>query len=109
MKKKYKKGDIILTKVTGVEKYGIFVKVDDDYNGLIHISEISYKYVADVNKYAGIGDLIKVEVIDLQEDEKKLILSIKNINKRNNLPKEHGKGFLLLKRNLTEWIDKYSK
>ena len=38
---KYKVGKIVVGNVTGIEKYGIFVCLDDYYTGLIHISEIS--------------------------------------------------------------------
>ena len=38
---KYKKEDIVTCTVTGIEEYGIFVKLDDNCTGLIHISEIS--------------------------------------------------------------------
>ena len=39
----YKIGDIIEVEVSGIENYGIFVKAEDDYTGLIHISEIDNK------------------------------------------------------------------
>ena len=41
----YKKGEIVTGCVTGIEKYGIFVSLDDYYSGLIHISEISSFFV----------------------------------------------------------------
>ena len=40
----YKVGEIIEVEVTGIESYGIFVKADNDYTGLIHISEIKGDY-----------------------------------------------------------------
>ena len=40
---KYEKGKIIKGQVTGIEKYGIFVSLDEFYSGLIHISEINDK------------------------------------------------------------------
>ena len=43
--KKYKYGEIVTGYVTGIEKYGVFVSLDEYYSGLIHISEISEKYV----------------------------------------------------------------
>ncbi|UKI27774.1 MAG: S1 RNA-binding domain-containing protein [Bacilli bacterium] len=44
--KDLKKKDVIKVTVTGVQKYGAFVNTEDDnYDGLIHISEISYGYV----------------------------------------------------------------
>ena len=42
---RYKKEEIIKAKVIGLQNYGAFVEVDDEYQGLIHISEISYGYV----------------------------------------------------------------
>ena len=41
---KIKKEDVVKVTVTGVQKYGAFAQVED-YDGLIHISEISYGYV----------------------------------------------------------------
>ena len=42
---KYDKGKIVTGQVTGIEKYGIFVSLDEFYSGLIHISEISDGFV----------------------------------------------------------------
>ena len=39
--RKYKDGEYVTGCVTGIEKYGIFVSLDEYYNGLIHISEKS--------------------------------------------------------------------
>ena len=44
----YKIGDIVKGKVTGIENYGIFLLMEDGYTGLIHISEISEKFVRNV-------------------------------------------------------------
>ena len=41
----YKIGDTVKGKITGIQKYGIFVAVDNEYTGLIHISEISNAFV----------------------------------------------------------------
>ena len=48
---KYECGKIVTGCVTGVENYGIFVSLDEYYSGLIHISEISTKFVKDINDY----------------------------------------------------------
>ena len=76
---KYENGKIVTGCVTGIENYGIFVSLDEYYSGLIHISEISYNYVKDINSYFKVGDLIFVEIIHVDNIEKKLKLSIKNI------------------------------
>ena len=48
---KYSKDEIIEGLVTGIEKYGIFVGLDEYYSGLIHISEISDDFVRNINNY----------------------------------------------------------
>ena len=52
--KKIKKEDVVKVIVTGIQKYGVFAQTDN-YEGLIHISEISYGYVKNVNDYVKIG------------------------------------------------------
>ena len=46
---KYKVGSTVTGNITGIEKYGAFVSLDDYYSGLIHISEISEGFVKDIN------------------------------------------------------------
>ena len=43
MHEKYKIGSVVLGYVTGIKEYGIFVQLDSNTSGLIHISEISNK------------------------------------------------------------------
>ena len=106
---KYYKNEIVEGCVTGIEKYGIFVTLDEYYSGLIHISEISDSFVRDINKYVNIGETIKVRVLDTDDDSFHVKLSIKNIdyriiNKRGAI-KETQKGFTTLNRELQKWID----
>ena len=87
----YKVGKIVKGTVTGIENYGAFVSLENDYTGLIHISEISYGYVKDISNYLKIGDIIYVEILDVDDELLHLKLSIKNIkyNKKNKRkPKE---------------------
>ena len=106
---KYKVGDIVKGMVTGIEKYGIFVSFDDGYTGLIHISEISDAFVRNVFDYAELNEKIKVKVVDVNVDLKKMKLSIKNIDYREKskfnrkiLETEHA--FSTLKSVLPGWI-----
>lgn len=105
----YKTGSIIKGQVTGIEKYGIFISVDPWYDGLIHISEISDGFVKDVNDYVTIGETIYCQILEVDEENLQLKLSIKNINYKtinnNNNIKESKNGFLPLKNNLQNWID----
>ena len=81
---KYKKGKIIRGTVTGIESYGVFVSCDEYYSGLIHISEISHGFVKNVSDYVNIGDVINVEILEVDESLGQLKLSIKNIDYRKS-------------------------
>lgn len=103
---KIHEGDIVSGIITGIEDYGIFVKVDQ-YNGLIHISEISHNFVKNVNDYAKIGNTIDMKVIEINERNKQLKLSLKEFEK--NIPKkekiiETKSGFSSLENRLENWI-----
>lgn len=107
---KYEDGKIVKGCVTGIENYGIFVSLDEYYSGLIHISEISNGFVKNVNDYVNIGETIKVKILEVDEENCHLKLSIKDFNyrignrKRNKIV-ETGTGFYLLKENLDKWIE----
>jgi general stress protein 13 len=105
---KFNVGDIVEAHVSGVTNYGVFVALNDGYTGLIHISEMSDYFVKNTNDYASIGEDIICEVIDVDEENKKLKLSIKNINYKLN--HQYGKiqdtedGFKDLQKKLPVWI-----
>ena len=107
----YKKGKIVKGTVTGIEEYGAFVSLDEYYTGLIHISEISHGYVKNIRNFVNIGDVIDVEVLDVDEETLQVKLSIKNINykKKHNIKKrkiqETSLGFKTLSYKLTIWIE----
>lgn len=109
MNSDYKVGDIISGQVTGIEKYGIFVSVDHQYDGLIHISEVSSDFVKDIHDFVQIGETIYCQVLEVDDEELHLKLSIKNINYKSNNEgnpiQETRKGFLPLKENLDVWLN----
>lgn len=110
---KAKKNDIIKVTVTGVQKYGAFVNTEN-YDGLIHISEISYGYVRNVNDYLKVGDNIYAEVVEVDDKANHLKLSIKDIDYKNDGARlvrmaETKKGFQPLKDNLDIWINEKIK
>ena len=109
----YKTGSIVKCQVTGIEKYGAFVSIDNEYTGLVHISEVSNDFVKNVDSFLKIGETIYCQILDVDEDNKHLKLSIKNINYKSNSQskvKESRLGFLPLKNKLDGWIkDKISE
>ena len=108
---KIKKGRIIRGTVSGIESYGAFVSCDDYYTGLIHISEISHGFVKDITDFVKVGDLIFVEILDVDEELGHLKLSIKNIEYKNRVVLKRKKinetslGFKTLEYKLPFWID----
>lgn len=76
----YKVGMVVYGKITGVKPYGAFVGFEDGVSGLIHISEISKRFVKDVNNYVTIGEYCMLKVIDIDEEHKQLRLSYKALN-----------------------------
>ena len=108
---KYKKGKIIRGTVTGIESYGVFVSCDEYYSGLIHISEISHGFVKNVADYVNIGDVINVEILDVDESLGQLKLSIKNIDYKKHKATRRRKivetslGFSTLAYHLPIWVE----
>lgn len=111
---KYKKGDIIKGKVSGITSFGIFVRINNQYTGLIHKSYISDKFVKDPALFVNDGDIINAEILDIDEFSHKMKLSIKNIRYKDKhfidrriVETRHG--FNTLKSNLPVWIEKNLK
>ena len=106
-------GSIVKGEVTGIEPYGIFVKINDDVNGLIHISEIANRYISNITKYVNVGEKIYAKVIDFDSINNRLKLSIKGLNYKefyhNRKIQESVRGFSLLQENLEKWMDETLK
>lgn len=75
MVEKYTVGDTLDGEVTGAVDFGIFVKLEDGLEGLVHISEIDWSLVENPKKLFKTGDKIKVKVIEIKDG--KVSLSIK--------------------------------
>ena len=100
-------GEIVSGTITGIKDYGAFVQVDE-YCGLIHISEFSDGFVRNINDIVAIGDVVSVEVIEVDEEDKKLKLSYKKANVIPSKLLEHVhiyKGFNALELKLDQWIE----
>jgi len=74
---KYEVGDVLTGEVTGAVDFGIFVKVEQGLEGLVHISELDWGLVEDTRALYKVGDQVKVKVIEVKDD--KISLSIKQL------------------------------
>ena len=72
---KYKVGDEIECTVAGIVDFGIFLKLEEGLEGLVHISEIDWGLVEDPRSMFKVGDSIKAKVIEIKDG--KISLSIK--------------------------------
>ncbi len=74
---KYSIGDVLSGEVTGAVDFGIFVKIEDALEGLVHISELDWGLVEDTRSLYKVGDKVQVKVIEVKDD--KISLSIKQL------------------------------
>jgi len=106
-----KTGDIVNGRITGIKSYGAFVKLENDLDGLIHISEISDGFVRSIEDYITVGENVSLEVLNISEDGK-VSLSYKKLNKKRRkkyVDVELKAGFKPFETMLPEWIEKYHK
>lgn len=95
------KGSILEGTVRRIVPYGAFVELFPGVEGLVHISQISHKHIGTPNEVLKEGQVIKVKVLDVNEEEQRLSLSIKELEeKESEIPSdyqmpEEAKGFQL--------------
>jgi len=115
MSEKFTEGQVLEGKVTGVQPYGAFVALDDQVQGLVHISEVTHGFVKDINEYLTVGDEVKVKILSIDEEKNKYSLSIRATEEAPKAPKEkqpkqstsrnqEEQGFNTLKDKLSEWL-----
>lgn len=72
---KYALGDSVEGEVTGAVDFGIFIKIEEGLEGLVHISELDWSLVENPRDLYRVGDKVKAKIIDIKND--KISLSIK--------------------------------
>ncbi|MDU3724181.1 MAG: S1 RNA-binding domain-containing protein, partial [Clostridium celatum] len=69
-------GDVVKAEVKRFTKFGAFAEING-VDGLIHLSQISWKHINSCDEILKIGEIIDVKIIGLDKEQKKLSLSIK--------------------------------
>ena len=72
-----REGQILTGTVRNVIDFGAFVDVGVKHDGLVHISEMSEKYVKNPSDIVSVGDIVKVKVIEIDMERQKVKLSMK--------------------------------
>ncbi|MGI9553364.1 MAG: S1 RNA-binding domain-containing protein [Thermodesulfobacteriota bacterium] len=80
IEEKYKKGDRISGKVVSTKEFGVFVELEPGVEGLVHVSELSWtKNFRHPKEIVEADSPVEVIIIDTKKDEKKLSLSLRQI------------------------------
>jgi len=70
-------GSIIEGKIIRIKDFGAIVSIGEGKQGLVHISEVANTYVKDINDHIKVDDVVKVKVLTIDEETKRISLSIK--------------------------------
>ncbi len=82
LKEKFNINDTFETEIVNIVDFGIFVKVIDEIDGMVHISDLSWdekeceKIIKDLKK----GNKIKVKILDINADKERISLGVKHLN-----------------------------
>lgn len=76
----FAEGDKVRGRVTNLMAFGAFVELAPGVEGLVHISEICYKRIAQVSDALQVGDFVDVQVLSIDREKRKISLSIKRLS-----------------------------
>ncbi|MGN1410999.1 MAG: bifunctional 4-hydroxy-3-methylbut-2-enyl diphosphate reductase/30S ribosomal protein S1 [Oscillospiraceae bacterium] len=75
----YKIDDVVKATIVSITPFGAFAQIIDGIDGLIHVSQISKERVNDVKDVLSIGQEVTVKIVDINEDKKRISLSMKAV------------------------------
>ena len=110
---KYQIGEIYTVTVKEVKPYAAFITFDDGALGMLHISELSDKFINDIERYVSAGDSISVKLLEIDPKNGFARVSFKqvpielrtnnHVNIRKALDKDE-EAFKTLKEKIPQWI-----
>ncbi len=74
---RFKVGDLVKGTVAKIASFGAFVQLQDDIDGLVHISQLSENHVGKVKDVVNVGDEVEARVIKVDKVERRIGLSVK--------------------------------
>ena len=89
---KYKVGDDVEGEVTGIVDFGLFVKIEEGLEGLVHISVINWSLVEDLRSLFKVGDKVKVKIIEIKDGKMSLSIKALKENPWKEAAKKYKKG-----------------
>ncbi|MFA7020462.1 MAG: S1 RNA-binding domain-containing protein [Bacilli bacterium] len=113
----YKVGNIIEGTITELRKFGALMIFEHDATGLLHISEISDRFVFDIARYVQVGRNFNVKIVEIDPNNGFMKVSLrkvtiedridfKNSNKKRSIVDEDEIDFSPLQEQLETWTEK---
>jgi small subunit ribosomal protein S1 len=75
-------GSVVQGTVTKLANFGAFVELSEGVEGMVHISELSDERIMHPESVVKVGDVIKVEIVNIDQRDRKISLSVKALTKR---------------------------
>ena len=75
----YAVGDVVEAKVVSITPFGAFAQIIPGIDGLIHISQVSDKKVANVKDVLSVGDNVKAKITEIDAEKKRISMSIREL------------------------------
>jgi small subunit ribosomal protein S1 len=73
---RYKVGDVVVGTVTKITNFGVFVELEANLEGLLHVSELSTKKIQSPEDVVQVGDQVEVTILKVDPEERKIGLSL---------------------------------
>jgi small subunit ribosomal protein S1 len=80
--RRYRKGEVVVGKVTNVTDFGAFVELEEGIEGLVHVSEISREKVEKPSDVLKVGDTLSAVVLHIDPHDRRIGLSIKLLKEK---------------------------
>ncbi|MCX5777228.1 MAG: 30S ribosomal protein S1 [Candidatus Firestonebacteria bacterium] len=82
IEEKYSIGSIINGKIVNILEYGAFIKIDENIEGLLHVSDMSWtKRVKNPAEFLAVGEAIKVKVLNIDKNNRKILFGLKQLER----------------------------
>jgi small subunit ribosomal protein S1 len=98
LKERYPVGTVVKGQVRNITNFGVFIGIEDGIDGLVHVSDISWKHrVTHPSEYFKKGQEVEAVVLNIDVDNEKFSLGIKQIDKNpwEELPKKYAPGSIV--------------
>ncbi len=87
----YRVGSLVAGEVTKITNFGVFVKLQDDLEGLLHISELSDRKIGSPEEVVKVGQRVDVKIIKVDPENRKIGLSLKDVTSEDLVERDERK------------------